>query len=144
MTLMVGGGTDAPPHPPPPRALPLNGGTPIMSLRSTAALCSPQHMLTCVIPTTWCCIKGPATGQEYPRPETPDTPAVTRAKSLVAQMTDDEKVAYTNGVGWGSPGYYDIIEGFYVGNIPGVPRLNIPSINMQDAAQGFRTTDPKM
>ena len=88
--------------------------------------------------------QGPATGQEYPRPKTPETAAVLRAKALVAQMTLEEKVNYTNGVGWGSPGYYDIIDGFYVGNIPGVPRLNVPSINMQDAAQGFRTTDQRM
>jgi beta-glucosidase len=32
-------------------------------------------------------------------------------------------------------------DGYYIGNEPAVPRLNIPSLNMQDAAQGFRTTD---
>ena len=40
--------------------------------------------------------------------------------------------------------YFDITDGYYVGNVLPVKRLNIPSINMQDAAQGWRTTSPKM
>eukprot|EP00912_Choanoflagellata_sp_UC4_P000192 UC4_evm3s125 len=35
-------------------------------------------------------------------------------------------------------------NGYYIGNTPAIPRLNIPSINSQDAAQGFRTIDPSM
>ena len=34
--------------------------------------------------------------------------------------------------------------GFYVGSIPAVRRLGLPSINMQDGPQGFRTNDARM
>ena len=52
-------------------------------------------------------------------------------------MTDKEKYDYVEGVGWGQgPDYYEITPGYYVGNIPGINRLEIPGINMQDAAQG--------
>lgn len=38
-----------------------------------------------------------------------------------------------NGKGWTQ---YDTDDGFYIGNIPAINRLNISSINMQDAGQG--------
>jgi hypothetical protein len=68
--------------------------------------------------------------------------------SLVGNMTSAEKYAMLNGVGFptdpDSPSAYDNIRGYYIGNIPGVPRLGIPSLNMQDAGQGFRTSDAAM
>lgn len=55
-------------------------------------------------------------------------------------MTDGEKASLLNG--FNSAAYGDSHNGYYIGNIPAVPRLGIPSINMQDASQGFRTIDP--
>ena len=43
--------------------------------------------------------------------------------------------------GFHSAAYGDSHNGYYVGNTPGVKRLGIPSFNMQDASQGFRTVD---
>ena len=51
-----------------------------------------------------------------------------------------------NGVGWPTDGddQYDNMKGYYIGNVPGVSRLGIPSLNMQDAGQGFRTSSASM
>ena len=49
------------------------------------------------------------------------------AKELLSQMTLTEKISMMSGIG-----------GDYVGNIPGVPRLGIPPISMNDGPQGFR------
>jgi beta-glucosidase len=62
---------------------------------------------------------------------------------LVANLTTEEKYGFVNGIGW-DDNAYDNSEGYYIGNIPGVDRLGIPSLNMQDAGQGFRTTDARM
>ena len=56
-------------------------------------------------------------------------------------MTEEEKHSILNGVGFTTRIQQD---GYYVGNEPAVPRLGLPSIKMQDAAQGFRTTDELM
>eukprot|EP01124_Arcella_intermedia_P035261 TRINITY_DN8933_c0_g1_i1.p1 TRINITY_DN8933_c0_g1~~TRINITY_DN8933_c0_g1_i1.p1 ORF type:complete len:742 (-),score=99.26 TRINITY_DN8933_c0_g1_i1:33-2258(-) len=50
-----------------------------------------------------------------------------RAKALLAQMTQDEKIAMVGGV-----------QGPYVGNVPANARLGIPAIKMNDGPQGFR------
>ena len=63
------------------------------------------------------------------------------AAQLVALLRRDDKLRLVQGVGWNG---WVKQKGFYVGNILGVPRLGIPSINMQDAAQGFRTIDTRM
>ena len=63
------------------------------------------------------------------------------AEQLVALFSRDDKLRLVQGVGWRG---WVKQPGFYVGNILGVPRLGVPSINMQDAAQGFRTIDPRM
>ena len=60
------------------------------------------------------------------------------ASSLVAKLTNDEKVRLIQGVGWSG---WTLAPGFYVGSAFAVPRLGIPSQNMQDAAQGFRTSE---
>ena len=57
---------------------------------------------------------------------------------IVDKMTQEEKYSLVNGIGWKTKIQQD---GYYIGNIPGIPRLSVPSIKMQDAAQGFRTTD---
>jgi beta-glucosidase len=62
---------------------------------------------------------------------------------LVANMTLAEKESLLRGIGWGADDF-DPAAGYYVGNTPSIPRLNIPPITMQDAGQGFRTTDARM
>ena len=47
-------------------------------------------------------------------------------------MTEEEKRRLVQGVGWSG---WSVVRGFYVGSILGIPRLGLPSINMQDAAQ---------
>ena len=54
-------------------------------------------------------------------------------------LTLEEKAGLLQGYGWSG---YTQGEGHYSGNVRGVPRLGIPSINMQDAGQGFRTSPP--
>ena len=62
------------------------------------------------------------------------------AKALaVDQLFQDETLRLLQGIGWS---FFSLLPNFYVGSMYGVPRLGIPSINMQDAAQGFRTIDP--
>eukprot|EP00927_Polykrikos_kofoidii_P050219 TRINITY_DN44141_c0_g1_i1.p1 TRINITY_DN44141_c0_g1~~TRINITY_DN44141_c0_g1_i1.p1 ORF type:complete len:812 (-),score=142.10 TRINITY_DN44141_c0_g1_i1:294-2660(-) len=57
--------------------------------------------------------------------------AKSLAASKLAEMTREEKNLMIKAYG-PSRGLA------YVGNIPGVPRVGIPSLNMQDAGQGFR------
>ena len=73
------------------------------------------------------------------RPALPVTSATTRARSIVDKMTTAEKASILNGMK--SAAYGDGHNGYYVGNTLGVARLNVPSFNMQDASQGFRTVD---
>jgi beta-glucosidase len=54
-------------------------------------------------------------------------------------MTNAEKASILNGLK--SAAYGDSHNGYYVGNTLGVKRLGVPSMNMQDASQGFRTID---
>mmetsp|Transcript_47580 Transcript_47580/g.102555 ORF Transcript_47580/g.102555 Transcript_47580/m.102555 type:complete len:832 (-) Transcript_47580:8-2503(-) len=63
------------------------------------------------------------------------------ARSLVSNMTLEEKHILVNGAGWYAWSQQD---GYYVGNILAITRLGIPSLRMQDAMQGFRTTDERM
>lgn len=58
---------------------------------------------------------------------------------LLHELDVQEKVQMVRGTGWKT---WQAKPGFYVGSILAVPRLDIPSINMQDAGQGFRTTMP--
>lgn len=64
------------------------------------------------------------------------------ALKTLAVMTPDEKISLLQGVGWHwvqEQYWYDLSKGWYVGNTPAIPRLGIPSLNMEDAASGFRT-----
>ena len=59
------------------------------------------------------------------------------ANNLVQDhLNENEKAALLQGYGWNG---YTQMTGHYTGNVRGIPRLGIPSIIMQDAAQGFRT-----
>lgn len=59
-----------------------------------------------------------------------------QAQQMVDKMDRCEKYWLMQGVGW----HNGPQPGFYIGNIPGNPRLGIPSLNMNDAAGGFSTT----
>jgi len=59
-----------------------------------------------------------------------------KASALLAQMTAEEKYNLMQGRGWVMN---DPKKWWYTGNVPPVSRLGIPSLNMQDAAGGFRT-----
>lgn len=67
--------------------------------------------------------------------------AYAKADAMLAKMTNDEKYLLMHGIGWYNVPIID--EGplkawWFAGNTPPIPRLGIPSLNMQDAAQGFR------
>eukprot|EP00733_Pompholyxophrys_punicea_P001454 Pompholyxophrys_punicea_v1_NODE_731_length_1386_cov_6.960180.p2 type:complete len:122 gc:universal NODE_731_length_1386_cov_6.960180:438-73(-) len=57
-------------------------------------------------------------------------------EELLEQMTIEEKYSILKGIGWPA---FDPALGYYVGNIPPISRLGIPSLNMHDGPQGFRT-----
>ncbi|CAE6407296.1 unnamed protein product [Rhizoctonia solani] len=59
--------------------------------------------------------------------------AFARAKEVVSQMTLEEKVSITTGVGSGS--------NLCAGNTGAVPRLNIPAFCLQDGPAGVRPAD---
>src|SRR3954452_1286421 len=68
----------------------------------------------------------------------PGAAAQSRAESLVAQMTLDEKLSMVHGTGaWLDP--KDLRE---AGFIPGVPRLGIPPLRLTDAPIGIRIKQP--
>ena len=69
------------------------------------------------------------------------TEARAHAWELTRRMTLAEKMRMVVGVGWRQ---YAAQPGFYVGNIPAIPHLGVPSINMQDGPQGFRTLDARL
>ena len=62
--------------------------------------------------------------------------AYSRASAIVDRMTYVEQQTLMRGVGWQNGA---LTKWWYVGNTPQIPRLQIPSLNMQDAAGGFRT-----
>ena len=59
--------------------------------------------------------------------------AVGKAQKLVAQLTTEEKVVLTTGVGWEG--------GQCVGNIAGIPRVNFPGLCLEDSPLGVRFAD---
>ncbi|KAL1522272.1 hypothetical protein AB1Y20_017266 [Prymnesium parvum] len=62
------------------------------------------------------------------------------AAAVAAELTVEEAASLVQGVGWEG---YALREGYYVGSIGAIDRLGLPSINMQDAAAGFRTLDDR-
>jgi len=59
--------------------------------------------------------------------------AYAKAKRTVSQMTRVEKNSMLHST-------MNEFPGWFIGNIPGVPRVGIPSLNMQDNGNGFRTS----
>eukprot|EP00435_Cladocopium_sp_Y103_P010720 s57_g2.t2 len=66
--------------------------------------------------------------------------AKEKAANVVSELNWNELNALLRGEHFAMTGSPD--EGYYVGNIRGVSRLGIPALKMQDAAQGFRATQP--
>ncbi|ATC24752.1 beta-glucosidase [Caulobacter vibrioides] len=66
----------------------------------------------------------------------PSDPAWVRADALVKQMTLDEKITYLHGLfpPMAKPAPTDMIPS--AGYVPGVPRLNIPTLRESDASLG--------
>jgi beta-glucosidase len=58
----------------------------------------------------------------------------------VNNMTREEAGRLVQGVGWRAS---VLPRGWYVASVLGVPRLGVPSLHVQDAAQGFRTLWPE-
>ena len=67
--------------------------------------------------------------------------AHARVRPIVANMSLEEKTTLVRGVGWTN---YALHDGFYIGSTRALPRLRVPSLNMQDGPQGFRTNDPRI
>lgn len=61
--------------------------------------------------------------------------ALSLADELLPQLTPEEKHILLHGIGWKG---WQLTHGHYVGGTRAIPRLNISSLNMQDAADGFR------
>ena len=62
--------------------------------------------------------------------------AASAASALTNQMSRDEQLRLVEGVGFGFGVPYD---GYFYGNLRGVPRLGVPSTQLHDASQGYRT-----
>jgi len=60
---------------------------------------------------------------------------------LAHALNADEKEQLLRGFGWKT---WTSLPGHYIGNTLAVPRLGVPSINMQDAGSGFRTVSPSI
>mmetsp|Transcript_15096 Transcript_15096/g.38814 ORF Transcript_15096/g.38814 Transcript_15096/m.38814 type:complete len:722 (-) Transcript_15096:234-2399(-) len=63
--------------------------------------------------------------------------AYAKAGAKLAEMLPAEKMALMQGVGWDQ---WQQRKWWYVGNTVASPRAGIPSLNMQDASDGFRTS----
>jgi len=66
--------------------------------------------------------------------------AEKKADATLALMTPQEKHSLLRGSGWptGIIAGMEPEYGMYTGNTPAIPRLGVPSLNMQDAANGYR------
>jgi len=71
---------------------------------------------------------------------------LTRVDLTLRMVPQGEKYSLLRGVGWDHPAnkWFDVRKYWYVGNTVAIPRLNLPSLNMQDAASGFRTMFPEV
>lgn len=67
--------------------------------------------------------------------------AAARAASLARELTREEIQGLIRGTGY-ADSVYNPPPGFFVGNTDPVPRKGIPSLNLQDNGQGYRTVQP--
>jgi beta-glucosidase len=68
-----------------------------------------------------------------------------RADLVIEQLTLDEKIQLVHGIGWGplKPGYpIPADNNGGAGQVPGIPRLGIPSLQQADSAVGVRMSAP--
>jgi len=75
-----------------------------------------------------------------------DSDEVSGHDMTLRMVPQGEKYSLLRGLGWEHPlgGWFDLRKWWYIGNTVAIPRLNIPSLNMQDAAGGFRTNFPEI
>jgi len=65
----------------------------------------------------------------------------TRADLMIHEMTLDEKIQFVHGLGWGvlrAGASVPPADNGGAGFVPGIPRLNLPDINLADSAVGVR------
>lgn len=88
-----------------------------------------------------CTFENPTEGQPLKLPTGMSWEKAHRlAKPTVRKMNSTEKRMLTTGVGWGMfSGYATLQKYWYDGNTAAIPRLGLPSLNMQDSADGFST-----
>jgi len=90
----------------------------------------------------------PLTTQTWQVPCNPSDPTELSEQNVtLTWLPNGEKYVLLKGHSWYYPagGYWWTQKSYwYVGNTNAIPRLNIPSLNMQDAAAGFRNTAPGM
>ena len=65
--------------------------------------------------------------------------ATARAKATLAKMTTEQKIGLT--YGWNLPPVkcrhdFSLCPKWYVGNVPALPALGLPPINLEDGPQG--------
>ncbi|CAK0865734.1 unnamed protein product [Prorocentrum cordatum] len=71
--------------------------------------------------------------------------AYEEAAVTLSRMEGREKYLLLQGLGWEWPegqeigaGFWDLKKWYYVGNTAPIPRVGVPSLNMQDSSGGFR------
>jgi len=69
------------------------------------------------------------------------TDTLSEQSVTLREVPQGEKYTLLRGLGWEHPlgDWFNLHKWWYIGNTPAIPRLDIPSLNMQDAAGGFRT-----
>ena len=66
--------------------------------------------------------------------------AISKAEATLKLMSQEQKTSLLQGTGWEpTKWWFDLPKYFYVGNTPAMPEIGLPSLNMQDATDGFRT-----
>jgi beta-glucosidase len=92
------------------------------------------------------CLSQPATTQPSRSWMNASLPPDLRAEAVMKQLTLDEKIQLVHGIGWGplkagSPTPPDNNGG--AGEVLGIPRLGIPSLQQADSAVGVRMAAPQ-
>jgi len=66
--------------------------------------------------------------------------SISKAEATLKLMSQEQKTSLLQGTGWEpTKWWFDLPKYFYVGNTPAMPEIGLPSLNMQDATDGFRT-----
>jgi len=94
--------------------------------------------------TLGACTFGVAAWQNVPAPLLPELmpweDARAKAQETLERMSLEQKTGLLQGIGWTeTQWWFELARDWYVGNSPAYPELGVPSLNMQDASDGFRT-----